>query len=247
MVTTKRYMAISVVSGVVFAVATGAFLWGVRAETARAIRGDDGQATRTVLVATADLKPGDQLSASNTASAVRRADTLPDGAVAGADRSVVLGKRVGELVLRGEPITERRVVGEPSRLDSVAAGFAAVTLGADPVRALGGEVTPGMRVAVLATSISGDIVTLGDNVEVLSVSNQRESSSGSGTSLVGGSAPVEIAWVTVAVAEGAVAAVVQAAQANQIYLVRYGATPTLKSTATSTSRSTVTANGASRG
>lgn len=224
MVTAKRYMMISAISGVVFAVATGAFLWGVRAETAQAVRGDGGLTTVTVLVATADLKPGDQLTARNTKTSARRVDSLPDGAVVASERATVLGKRVGELILSGEPIVGRRVSGEPSRLDSVAEGFAAVTLGADPVRALGGEVNPGMRVALLTTSIAGDIVTLGEDVEVLSVSNQsaRGQSNGgtiAGTTATGG----DITWVTVAVREEAVAAVVRAAQSNTVYLVRYGA------------------------
>ena len=220
--TNRRYVVLSVVASVVFAASTGAFLWSVRQESRRAVRGDVGVETLSVVVATADLKPGTLVGLENTRVTTREVGSLPKGAVSAADQSLVLGKRTGALILAGEAIVSRRLVAARSPLDAVGAGYAAVTIGVDPVRALGGELTAGMRVTVFTAAITGDVVALIEDAEVLSASNQIGSEPVSDGLLTTPEPLQDVSWVTLKVPVTSVASVVKAAQAGQAYLARFG-------------------------
>lgn len=174
---------------------------------------------RQVVVCTAahTLKTGSEITASSLRYKRWVGVLLPKGAVLKGHESSLIGRRTNALILAGEPLVSARVVSKRHRLDSLLPGQSAVTLEADSVRALGGEITPGMYVTVMGTPRAGATCVLAQHVRVLSTSNADEKKS---SGLLGGEGNSAVTWVTVAVPDATVAQVITASQAGETYLVK---------------------------
>lgn len=126
-------------------------------------------------------------------------------------------RRLNRAVLQGEPFSLEQLRSARNRIDTIPEGYTAVTLETDSARALGGEITAGMIVAVMTTQEPLKSQVLVQKAEVLSSNTQ--SAQAKDESLIGGSSKGEIAWVTLAIPDKKVEAVVAASVADATYIV----------------------------
>lgn len=220
MLSTKKQKLISITSGLLAASLFLVIAWRlssqVQTEMNKAVR-RFGSETVWVLAATEDIKPGVLIDEENTelklwASVLLREDTIDQDHVTKA-----WGRRAGSLILAGEPLSQTRLIEEQHKLDKLPAGFSAVTIEMNSVRALGGEIEPGMRVTVLDTQEANKAELLAPDVAVISTSTQKNQDKSK--PVLGGDAGMDIAWVTLSVPDGLVARLVSAASSNNTYLV----------------------------
>jgi pilus assembly protein CpaB len=154
--------------------------------------GGGNASTTRVVAASADLKIGMLLNASNLTT-VEMAGTLPKGAIL--DPKNAIGRGVVQDIYQGEPILDSRLapVGEGGGLAAtIPDGMRAIAVKVDDIVGVAGFVTPGMHVDVLVSGIPpgannepnsrqaqlGTLVkTILQNIQVLSagVNIQRDS------------------------------------------------------------------------
>lgn len=213
-----RLIWIAGVAGVVFAASVAVFAWQLSA--AGRFGGGDAQPEPRVevLSCAAAINAGDRITDLNAVVVGVPKSLVPDGAVLGGDLQQVRGRRVSARMSRGEILTKVRLQGEPSPLDSVSEDHVAVTVAVDPVRALGGEISPGMCVNVMVEAESGTVITIAPSIRVMSTSVREQGEQEPSLMSAGGAGP-EIAWVTLEVPCESVDAVVAASTAGSVYLV----------------------------
>lgn len=217
----RRAVVVASVSGAIFVLGASALAWQFTLSVQRAQAGDGARPVAVVTCAS-DISAGDRLTDLNITEAKVPKQLVPDGAVLSGDLAEAKGHRVTVDMGRGEILTEHRI-SSVSPLDRIRSGFTAVTVAADPVRALGGEATPGMKVDVMVEEAVGTVSTVATSVRILSASNGRgptadESSLVSAGSSSGG----DISWVTLEIPDPVVSAVVQASTSGSVYLVLPG-------------------------
>lgn len=202
----RRTTLAGLACGLCCSLCVGMYLFEVRGEVdearAEALARYGGEQVE-VCVATRDLSPGEVVDASAVATKLWVADLLPDGAVT--EPSRIVGQRLGSGVIKGEVLSARRTEAQESDLN-VPLGFAAVSVPAQAVQAVGGSVEPGMYVDVYATGpVSTAKIVEGALVLASSASSE------------GASAASANAWVTLAVAPDRVQEIVAAAQNLELY------------------------------
>lgn len=116
------------------------------------------QRTVAVLVATHDVRSGQQVAAGDVEVRRVHADSVPADALAGADDAV--GSYVAWPLTGGEPVLARMVRRERSGITLTAAitvpdGYRAVAVPVQPAEAVGGMLSPGDHVDVYATPLAG--------------------------------------------------------------------------------------------
>lgn len=202
----KRKMTIaSIACGVVCALCVLAYLLSVqgridqaRTETLERYGGDQVE----VCVAKRDIAPGQTIGSGDVETKLWVATLLPTGAVSVPSEAV--GSQASSVILSGEVITTKRLGGESSALE-VPEGFVAVSVPARNVQAVGGAVSPGLRVDVYSTG-NTSTSRIGQNLLVLATSASSDEASS-----------VEVTWVTLAVKPAAVQEFVSAAQSSSLY------------------------------
>lgn len=219
--TDKKILLASGIFALVAMILLATFLWRISSAQARErenLLTHFGGEIVEVCIAKRDIKPGELLVAALIETERRSAVLLPKDAIIARDINKILDKRVSSLIVKGEPLLERRVLEMRHALDVLADGLSAVTIQTDPVRALGGEIEKGMRITVLGTDAHSVVHVLAIDVEVIS-SNTVKKKNDETSSLMGGSSSTEIAWVTLAVPDEHIAGVVAASASNTVYLV----------------------------
>lgn len=196
-----------IVCGIVCAAAVFVYLQSVKGEAdeirAEALARYGGEQVE-VCVATRDIAVGEKVDASNTVAKLWLADLLPSDPV----RSVrdVADERLGSPVYEGEVVTAKRFAHEDRAIDAPA-GLSVLSIPVKDVQALGGSVSPGLRVDVYATG-SSETELIAEDVPVVSASNDG----GSGS----------ITWVALAVDPQSVQELIAASQKTELYLVLPG-------------------------
>lgn len=157
-----------------------------------------------VCVAVRDILPGEQLDQTNTEVKPWLVDLLPDGAVE--SLSSLESATVSSPIYQGEPIVAHRTGNAERQALDVPEGYAAVSVPAQDVSAVGGSVAPGMRVDVYAVSDSGadDIAR---NVLVLATS----------ASVAGNSPSPQLSWITLAVKPSFVEELIAASKRTDLH------------------------------
>ena len=175
-----------------------------------------GGETVEVCVAKNDLKAGSLVSPSDYSYKTYPVSLLPRDAILKKSSLYLRNRRTSVVVFKDEVLTKNHLVGSVHANDEIPEGFTAVTLETDTVRALGGEITPGMHVSVMSTQNALSTKVLVNDVEVLSSNKQSNDKSGS---IIGGSDGKEISWVTIAIPDRSVQEVITASVAGATYLV----------------------------
>lgn len=161
-----------------------------------------------VCVAKRDIAPGQTVSASDIDTKLWVAALLPAGAKsASAD---VVGSQASALILSGEVITDRRLGAQSASL-SVPEGMVAISVPAKNVQAVGGAVSPGMKVDVYSTG-GTSTKRIGESVMVLATSASTDDR-----------ATAEVTWLTLAVKPASAEQLVSAAQGSSLYFTLPGA------------------------
>ena len=116
------------------------------------------QRTVAVLVATRDVRAGEQLAAADVAVARMHEDSVPGGALASPDDAV--GEYVAWPLTSGEPVLARMMRHQRSGIELTAAvsvpdGYRAIAVPVQPAGAVGGMLAPGDHVDVYATPLVG--------------------------------------------------------------------------------------------
>ena len=131
------------------------------------------------------------------------ADLLPADAVRAAGD--VVGRTATSSILAGEVLSTRRF-GEASTSIDVPAGFAALSVPAKTVQAVGGALAPGSRADLYA---SGDTATAAVARDVLVLATSAGGADGA--------AAADVTWVTVAVKPESVQEVIAASRKAELY------------------------------
>lgn len=169
-----------------------------------------------VCIAKKTIKPGALLTPADYAYKSYPVSLLPQDAILKKSSLYIRNRRTSVVVFKGEVLTKSHLINSIHKNDEIPSGFTAVTLETDTVRALGGEITPGMHVTVMSTQDALKTKMLVNNVEVLSSNKQGKEKSGS---IIGGSDAKEISWVTIAIPDKNVQEVITASVAGATYLV----------------------------
>ena len=202
----KRTTAIGIACGVLCAACVFAYLQSVRGE-ADAVRSEAlsryGGEQVEVCVARRDIAAGEKVDSAAIETKLWVAGLLPVDAAQAADD--VVGRTATSSILAGEVVSLKRF-GEAAASIDVPSGYAALSVPAKTVQAVGGALVSGARVDLYA---SGDTATsaLVRDVLVLASSAGGE----------GGKAGVDVAWVTVAVEPESVQEVIAASSKAELY------------------------------
>lgn len=205
----KRSMVLGVLCGIACALCVGLYLMQV-SERADAVRAEAleryGGEQIEVCVAKRDIAPGETLTDGAIETKMWVAALLPEGAVT--DPGEVTGKVAATSVLAGEVILAQRFDAKGASLE-VPSGFAAVSVPAREVQAIGGALVAGMKT---------DVYAIGPSTaeRILVRASVLATSAGEGTSGMGSAA---ITWVTLAVAPEKVQEVIAAAENLELYFV----------------------------
>ena len=237
--TQKKRLIISLVAGIVAAVCAALFLLGQAQSTAQAqaeiLEQFEGGA-QDVLVAKQRIESGTVLSKDLFNERTWPGLYLPEGAVAAQDFPQIEGRRASATILVGEVLTTFRAFDQQLPLDRLDQGMTAVTLPADDVHALGGELLRGMRLTLMAGTMDGKVVKLAHNIEVLSANTaavqmgtntQMDSQQDSSRSVLTGATDSQssfargesLNWVTLAIPNGQVEQILTASRAGTIHFV----------------------------
>lgn len=194
---------ISVSAGVLAAASVAVLLW-VQVSRVEA-SGDQyrdrfGSDLVEVVVAAEDVPVGEKIGPDNTVNAYWLESLLPEGAVRAGDAKTVRDKRAGSIMLKGEPVTSRRLTTGTLNTIEVAEGLSAVSIRCDAVTALGGEIEVGMQVDVLGSMAGGPVDRIVSGAQILSFSSASTSREEQGAVSSGfRTATPEVSWVTLAV------------------------------------------------
>lgn len=138
-----------------------------------------GLATTPILVAAFDLDYGERIQASSLKTLAWPTDSIPEGVLR--EPTAAVGKVANQTILRGEPVTSRRLVdqvGGSTLASMITPEKRAVTVRVNDVIGVAGFLLPGNRVDVLATRMTrdrrADTRTVLQNMRVLAV-DQRAS------------------------------------------------------------------------
>ena len=238
--TQKKRFIISLAAGIVAALCAALFLLGQAQSAAHAqaeILEQFEGGTQDVLVAKQRIESGTVLSKELFNERTWPGLYLPEGAVPAQDFPQIEGRRASATILTGEVLTTFRAFDKQLPLDRLAPGMTAVTLPADNVHALGGELLRGMHLTLMANAGDGKVVKLAQNIEVLSantaavqmnINAQADSQqSDSSRSVLTGAADSQstysrgesLHWVTLAIPNGQVEQILTASRAGTIHFV----------------------------
>jgi len=167
----KKKLTISIIAGFAGALCAVLFLW-TQAQSATTARAEvleqlEGGAKR-VLVARDRIEAGTILSDRLFTEQTWPGMCLQEGTITVGDFEQYSGNRTAATILRGEALSATRIAGDPLPLDRLEAGMTALTLPADDVSALGGEILHGMRLTLMADTPDGRVAELVTDIEVLS-------------------------------------------------------------------------------
>lgn len=211
----------AIICGVIAAVLLGVFLMmlaGSSRQQYNNLIAQYGGDTVEACVAARSQKSGVLLKTEDFAFRKWPVVLLPEGALTKGDVLKIQDRRLTIEVVKGEVLTLSHFKKARDKNDVIANNMTAVTLETDTVRALGGEIKPGMRVTVMSTQDALKTVVLAQDVEVLS-SNKQEDQEKSGSLIGGSNAEREMTWVTLAIPNPQVRSVVAASVADAAYLV----------------------------
>jgi Flp pilus assembly protein CpaB len=151
------------------------------------------QRTVAVLVATHDVRAGQQVGSQDVEVRRVHADGVPADALGGPDDAV--GSYVAWPLTAGEPVLSRMVRRERSGITLTAAmtvpdGYRAIAVPVQPAGAVGGMLSPGDHVDVYATPLpghNGSSATASGNTPSTrdNASTTRETTPGDGTAVLG--------------------------------------------------------------
>jgi len=236
----KKRVGISIAAGVIAALCAALFLWS-HAQSAAQVHAEiieqfEGGAKR-VLVARERISSGTVLSRSLFEEQTWPGICLPEGTLEAADFEKVEGHRSTATIVAGEALNRSRIFDKQLPLDRLAVGMTAVTLPADNIHALGGELLRGMRLTLMAATPTGRVTELATHIEVLSANTSaiqntlttfaEEDPAGSSCLTLTGAADTQnsshssesLHWVTLAIPNGQVEQVLTASRAGMIHLV----------------------------
>ena len=204
--THRTTFLISIICGFLCATCVFLYLQGVQGQVqearAEALARYGGEQLE-VCVATRDIGAGETVDAAAVQMKMWLVDLMPDDVARSLEE--VVGKRVSSPILKGEVVSQRRFESTDSALE-VPQGFTAISVPAKDVQAVGGAITPGMKVDLYATGGSSTQL-IGQGVAVLATN----------ASMGGSGANDAMAWITIAVEPASVQEVVSAAQNLQLY------------------------------
>ena len=202
----RKTTVAGIACGVLCAACVLAYLTSVRGEAdaarAEALARYGGEQVE-VCVARRDVAAGEKLDASAVETKLWVADLLPADAVRAAGD--VVGRMATSSILAGEVLSTRRF-GEASTSIDVPAGFAALSVPAKTVQAVGGALAPGSRADLYA---SGDTATAAVARDVLVLATSAGGADGA--------AAADVTWVTVAVKPESVQEVIAASRKAELY------------------------------
>lgn len=202
----RKTMVAAIACGVLCAACVFSYLSSVRGEAdaarAEALARYGGEQVE-VCVAKRDIAAGEKVDATALETKLWVADLLPADAVRSSQD--VVGRTATSSILAGEVLSLKRF-GEVSSSIDVPAGFAAISVSAKTVQAVGGALTPGVRADLYASGDTSTVVVARD-VLVLATSSD-------GTN---GAAAADVTWVTVAVKPDAVQEIIAASQKAELY------------------------------
>jgi len=236
----KKRVSISIAAGIVAALCATLFLWS-HAQSATQARAEiieqfEGGA-RQVLVAREQIGAGTVLGQSLFEEQTWPGMCLPEGTLDAASFKQIEGRRSTATILAGEALNRSRVFDRQLPLDRLAEGMTAVTLPADNVHALGGELLRGMRLTLMAATSTGRVTELATHIEVLSanissiqnvpstfteedsVENSRLTLTGAADSQSFSQGGESLHWVTLAIPNNQVEQVLTASRAGMVHLV----------------------------
>jgi len=142
------------------------------------------QHTVAVLVATRDVRAGEQLAAGDVEVRRQHEDSVPAGALTTPDDAI--GEYVAWPLTAGEPVLGRMMRHQRSGIEltsdlSVPGGFRAVAVPVQPAGAVGGMLSPGDHVDVFATPLPGhQAVDRGAGTTTTTPANSTTDPSGGG-------------------------------------------------------------------
>lgn len=199
-------MVAGIACGVLCAACVLAYLTSVRGEAdaarAEALARYGGEQVE-VYVARRDVAAGEKVDAAAVETRLWVADLLPADAVRAAGD--VVGRTATSSILAGEVLSMRRF-GEASTSIDVPAGFAALSVPAKTVQAVGGALAPGLRADLYA---SGDTATAAVARDVLVLATSAGGADGA--------VAADVTWVTVAVEPESVQEVIAASRKAELY------------------------------
>ena len=162
---------------------------------------------------------------------------LPEGTITAEEFDQLDGHRTAATILAGEALSSARVFDQQLPLDRLQLGMTAVTLPADNVHALGGEILRGMRLNLMVANSDGRVVQLAENIEVLSANTSAvqqganiitdsSDSDSARISFIGGAdsqsfsgSNESLHWVTLSIPDNQVEQILTASRAGAIHLV----------------------------
>jgi len=236
--TQKKKLTVSIIAGLFAALCAILFLW-TQAQSATAARTEileqlEGGAKR-VLVARDRIESGTILNERLFTEQTWPGICLQEGTISVSDFAQYNGHRTAATILRGEALSATRIAGDPLPLDQLTEGMTALTLPAEDVSALGGEILRGMRLTLMADAPDGRVIELAADIEVLSANipavfeglggpQDSDSSDGESGLLAAGSPSSStrhepLSWVTLAVPSQHAEQILTASRAGTIHLV----------------------------
>lgn len=208
----SKTLLLGILSGLLCAAAVFLFMQSVQGEAvaarAEALSRYGGEQIE-VCVATRDIAPGENIDASNVATKLWLVDLLPEEAIG--SFSDISGKQVASSIYAGEVVSLRRF--ETERKDfEPPEGLSVLSVPAQDVQSIGGNLKAGMSIDVYATGTSTDLVA--HNVLVLATNVEA----------VNEEAENSLSWVTLALPPESVQEVITASQTMELYFVLPGNT-----------------------
>lgn len=202
----RKTTIIGIACGVLCAVCVCAYLQNVRGDVegarAEALSRYGGEQIE-VCVARRNIAAGEKVDAAAIDTKLWVSDLLPEDAVRSA--SDITGRMATSFVLAGEVISSKRF-GDTSVSLDVPDGYAALSVPAKAVQAVGGALIPGVRVDVYAT---GDTSTSAIVRDVLVLDTSAHEADGR---LSG-----DMTWITVALMPESVQEVIAASSKTELY------------------------------
>lgn len=203
-----RSLAIGIASGLLCAIAVGAYIASVDEQASAAqseMLAKYGGDQIDVCVAKNDIAAGTTIKDSDIEIKTWIATLLPENAIV--SKSDAVGKKAGSTILAGEVISGSRFGFDNADIE-IPEGFVALSIPVREVQAVGGAIAAGMKCDVYAIS-SGAANKIGNAIKILATSITTGSSASSSS-----------AWVTLAVSPESVAEFITAAETMEIYLTR---------------------------
>ncbi|MCL2882869.1 MAG: Flp pilus assembly protein CpaB [Coriobacteriia bacterium] len=186
-----------------------------------------------VYVADRDINAGEELSPSNVSKRLWLVDLLPAGALG--TEADVYGQTLAMPMLANEVVASAKLgeAGSAAEMLKIPEGLCALSVPSDNLRAVGGAIQAGTKVALYAAG-SGEVRLLDTDVLVLATSNTvltgslaagqaANGLSGNSSGVLGGtSSQANLKWVTLALQEERVQEVIAASEEQSLYLVLVG-------------------------